>query len=458
MQREKYDVVVVGSGMGGMCSGALLVKEGYKTLVVESRQRLGGRFSTVEKDGFKMATGAIYVHMSGWVPKVMKELGIKNVELREVPELIYRRGGKDYSLTGKGRIRALLDILSETDVQRAKLVGALAKEVAGEKIMNAFRQAVSQPKKHKSALTVREWLLQYTDDQDVHDIFDLYSVGFGLAHNWELPATELFALMAGTGGVSDAWMLPQGNVVLMEEMAKIVKTNGDVWTECPAKRIVVNKGTATGVVVEKDGKEVEIACKVVVSNVGPKATVELAGSENFNEEYLKEMRMKLRPQPFVLIYVASDKPLCLEEGQHGAFMVTGTRRITGGQPMTNTCPELAPPGQHLLYTWGFPTSTLLPMDEEYEIQQCMRELKEVFPDFEKHGRILNIEARNIDHDLPGGRAWATPAYLMRRETPVQNLLNVGDAVCTPGLFGTSGCAEGATRIVKSIKQKIKPGK
>ena len=29
---EKYDLVVVGSGMGGMCSGALAVKNGYKTL------------------------------------------------------------------------------------------------------------------------------------------------------------------------------------------------------------------------------------------------------------------------------------------------------------------------------------------------------------------------------------------------------------------------------------------
>ena len=35
MQSEKYDVVVVGSGIGGLGAAALLSHWGYKTLVVE---------------------------------------------------------------------------------------------------------------------------------------------------------------------------------------------------------------------------------------------------------------------------------------------------------------------------------------------------------------------------------------------------------------------------------------
>ncbi|GAI07224.1 unnamed protein product [marine sediment metagenome] len=35
MQQQKYDVVVIGSGIGGLCAAALLSYRGYKTLVVE---------------------------------------------------------------------------------------------------------------------------------------------------------------------------------------------------------------------------------------------------------------------------------------------------------------------------------------------------------------------------------------------------------------------------------------
>ncbi len=58
MAEQKYDVVVIGGGMGGMCAGALAVKEGLRTLVLEKRPMIGGRFSTETIDGFKIMTGS----------------------------------------------------------------------------------------------------------------------------------------------------------------------------------------------------------------------------------------------------------------------------------------------------------------------------------------------------------------------------------------------------------------
>ncbi len=453
MLQQKYDAVIVGSGIGGMCAGALLVKEGYKTLIVESRERIGGRFSTEEIEGFKIVTGASLIHYSGWVPRVFKEVGAK-LELRDCFEMSYWVKGNEYHVPMKKRVTAFLEIASKIEVNRAKLVGGIAKEVATKKILGAFGREISQPG-NESALTLREWLLRYTDNEDAHAIFDAICVSLLLAHAYEIPARSFFHFMATEKGAGDGGLCPQGNLTVMEELASVVETNGDILTNCPAKRIVVTKGAATGVVVEKDGKEIEIPCKAVISNVGPKNTVTLAGKENYDEGYLTQMRVKLRPVPVVIIHVATDRPLCLEGGEHGAMLVAGARRITSAIPMTNTCPELAPPGQHLTHLVAEPTSTLTPMDAEEEIRLCNLDLEMIFPDYKKkEGRILKMEPRNIDHDLPLGRTWNGPPYRMPRETPVRNLWNVGDAAYS-AFGGTSGCAETAIGVVKEVKKKVK---
>jgi phytoene dehydrogenase-like protein len=436
-----------------MCAGALLVKEGYKTLLVDSRERIGGRFSTEEVEGFKLVTGASLIHYSGWVPRVFRAVGAK-LELRDCFEVSYWVKGNEYHIPMRNRMTALFDLVSKIEVGRAKLVGGIAKEVAAKKIQSALGRAISQPEK-ESAPTFREWLLRYTDNEDAHAIFDSICVSFLLAHAYEIPAFNFFHFMATEKGAGDGGLCPQGNLSAMEELARVVETNGDILTNCPAKRVVVTKGAASGVVIEKDGQEVEIPCKAVISNVGPQNTVELAGSENFDDGYLAQMRIKLRPAPVVIIHTASDKPLCLEGGEHGAMLVAGARRITAAIPLTNTCPELAPPGQHLTHLVATPTSTLAAMDVEEEIRQCTLDLEMILPDFrKKHGRILRMEPRNIDHDLPLGRTWNGPPYRMPRETSVRNLWNVGDAAYS-GFGGTSGCAETAMGVVEAVKKGVK---
>ena len=455
MQKQTYDVVVVGSGIGGLGTGALLARSGFKTLVVEKRDFVGGRFSSYEYEGFTLPTGAVTIHYKDTeTEQIFKESGAK-LELVDVPRLYYRIEGKDYEMPAKGALGMGLDIISKLEEDKAKLLGGFAKAMSKEKILGAFRLGTKEPEKERG-LTFKDWLLQYTDSELAHGIFDTIVGTLAAAHSYEISASAVFSFFVAMKGFREVAIPPRGNRVNMESLAEVVKANGDVWTNCPAKRIIVERGAAKGIVVEKNGEEIEVDAQVMISNIGPKATVALAGQDNFSEDYLRDVRMKLKPKSVTMVFAASDRPLWPESGEPAILMIVGARRITSTIPLSSVSPQLAPPGQHLLFAFGSPVSCEVHMDKEVEQAQILRDLKEQFPLFEKHGRVLKFDSRDIDDELPEMRARVGEG--MPVETPIKNLYNVGDACPAMGYTGSNAAAETAVRVSKIVKKQYKPGK
>ena len=339
----------------------------------------------------------------------------------------------------------LLDLIDKLEKEEGNKSGRKIKPVELKKIINGYLSGI-RGVKQKEIITVRDWLLQFTENEKVHEVFDNLCAALMMAHSWELPISKFFLFKE----MKKFFISINGNLSIAKELAKIVEKNGAIWTNCRAKKILINNGKVMGVVVEKNGAEIEIQCKVVISDIGPKGTVELAGQENFNDEYLKDMRVRLRPSPSLLVLVASDKPLCLERMQDGVEIVMGGRRIRTVVPISKICPEVAPPGQHLLYASVEPISRIRPVEVKCELYHIRRDLKELFPDFEKHGRILQIKLCGDKNEWPEGRTWL--GYGLPLETPISNLFNVGDGCIAPGLIGTTGSVESGYRVVNIIEK------
>ncbi|MDT7582612.1 MAG: phytoene desaturase, partial [Pseudonocardiales bacterium] len=73
---SSYDALVIGAGAGGMAAAARLNHYGYRTLLVESRDRVGGRASTVDIDGFVVNTGAVVTELGGENGRLFDEVGV----------------------------------------------------------------------------------------------------------------------------------------------------------------------------------------------------------------------------------------------------------------------------------------------------------------------------------------------------------------------------------------------
>jgi all-trans-retinol 13,14-reductase len=58
---EKFDIVIIGSGMGGLVSGDLLSREGYKVCIIEKNKQIGGSLQTFSRDKVIFDSGVHYL-------------------------------------------------------------------------------------------------------------------------------------------------------------------------------------------------------------------------------------------------------------------------------------------------------------------------------------------------------------------------------------------------------------
>ena len=94
----KYDIIIIGSGLGGLTAGAKLAKEGKKVLLVEQHDRPGGCATTFKRKDFTFEVG---LHeMDGLDRRDMKtrifnDLGVFDaVEFLKVPEFYHFINGR----------------------------------------------------------------------------------------------------------------------------------------------------------------------------------------------------------------------------------------------------------------------------------------------------------------------------------------------------------------------------
>lgn len=107
MEANRKSVVVIGGGLGGLVSGALLAKEGYKVTVLEKNAIIGGGLQTFKRKGVSFPTG---MHVfggfgeEGQLRKLFSYLGIMDrLSLRAMDEEGYDvvkvlKDGASYSL------------------------------------------------------------------------------------------------------------------------------------------------------------------------------------------------------------------------------------------------------------------------------------------------------------------------------------------------------------------------
>jgi len=429
---DTYDAIVIGSGVGGCCAAALLAREGLRVLLAEKRSRLGGRFSTSDHDGYLCADGGLAVQVGGPIEKVCADLGIES-GVRPASRSAYWIEGRCFEIgSGRGSLRRTLEQIAASEDEANRVLAALSDG------MNWLEPS--------NRISFKDWLSQFTDNPRIHGIFQSTIASLLTLNASELPAGEYFRLIKTVAPLRFGYV-EGGSTRLWGRMADYVKgRGGDVLTSCPAQDIVVEAGHVRGARFRHGQEDLVVRAPLVVSNLGPSETVALAGREQFERSYLAHLDASVQPTAILWMHFASDEGLF----EYSALSVCGTRRVNMLDFPSLDCPSLAPPGKHLYTVGAAPLDTTNPGDIDAEFARVLEDLREIIPGFDQRCRILTRTCYR--GKWPGFRT--RPGQALSIRTSVRGLLNVGDAVCSPGHAGSMGAAESAMRAREDVVRSL----
>jgi phytoene dehydrogenase-like protein len=419
------DVLVIGAGMGGVCAAARLAVAGQRALLVERADRVGGRASTYEVDGFKLNTGAVAIEFGGEMEQTFKDVGA-TLDLRfPEPANLFRIKGKNIN-PAKGGWAFLLDQITKTGAKMLTQLGSARKGDMPEE-----------------QVTLEEWISGATSNKTVHRLFRNLSAAIFAVNADEIPARAFLTYFMQKGAFKHFGFHPDGTIGVCQALADVVeRQGGEVWLESDVTELHTADGRVTGATIVRGGDTVEVSCGAVVSNVGPVATIGLCGEEALGAEYVDSIRGKARPTANIIIHVASREPLI---DAPGLVVFSTTERICNMGNLTATCPELAPEGWHLAVVYAVPRPAVGDFDSGRELELSLQELHDELPGM-ADARVL--DATVMRDEWPAQRALS--GYELPRDTPLDNLYNVGDAVREYGDGGTQACAVTAKLVVDEL--------
>lgn len=434
MDIEKFDVVVIGAGAGGLSTGAFLANAGYRVLVTEQLPFVGGRGSSMKYKGFDVSTGA-----GGWLlalkDNIFDPLGVP-FDVR-VPQMnsTYYIDGVCHEVPNTGKLRAALTIA--------------AGEKEADKIMKGLLKALSW-ELPSDKISLREWLLQYTSNEKALGIINA---------SWQLSET-------GAGGTlnliknmrsADYGYAINGNRSMWEAIADVIRSNGgEVWTRTRVEKILIEDETVHGVIatkniLKKSEAQIRIDASVVVCNAGPYTTLKLGGEENFCTSHIKDVKETIKTFPWLAFQVSSSAPILPSDG---IGFVSGSRIVNWVLSPTLLCPELAPKGKHITYVgaWIPPNP---PWNFNKYLEMAIQDVREFAPNYDKYIEEILHVAYFIRQDWPMYRSYDGHS-LRSSKTSVVNLYNVGDAVFPKGNAGQPGAAQSGKLVAEDIQTRVKP--
>jgi phytoene desaturase len=263
-------VIIVGAGPGGLTAGMLLASKGYSVDIYEKENKVGGRNAVFHMGEYVFDMGPTFFMMKNVLETVFQKSGKRLEDFVEIIRLdpMYRLQFADgralypspdkemmrQTMEGfsKGSFQGYLRYLEKEKKKYDKLIPCLS--IPYGKITDFFSGHLITALPYLDAHTSLYGVLsRYFDDPDTRIAFTFQAKYIGMSP-WTAPGTfSIISYIEHGGGI---YHITGGLNRLSRGMAEAFKQwGGRIHLSSPVKKIVVEQGTATGILLENGKQE-----------------------------------------------------------------------------------------------------------------------------------------------------------------------------------------------------------
>jgi all-trans-retinol 13,14-reductase len=272
--KDRYDLIVIGSGLAGLTVANRLGRDGHSVLLLEQHYNFGGMATW-----FKRQNGHIFdISLHGFpvgMIKTCRKYWTKEIADSIVPLKSIRFDNPQFSL--------------QTTFDREDFTRILTQkfEIPTENVAGFFDFARSMNFYDDQKLTTRELFQRFFPDRT--DVWRLLMEPIAYANGSTLDDPAItYGIVFSNFMSKGVYTFQGGTDLLIKSMkAELVKNRVDVRNYAQVEQILVEGGRAVGVVVNGQ----RISARAVLSNANVKNTIlDLVGEEHFAPEYVAEAK------------------------------------------------------------------------------------------------------------------------------------------------------------------------
>ena len=290
---SEYDVVVIGSGLGGLTAANLLARQGRSVLLLEQHYKLGGLATWFKRPGGHIFDISLHGFPYGMIKSCRRywtrEIADSIVQLEHV-----RFDNPMFSLT--------------TTYNRQDFTNLLTSDfgLAPERVKEFFDTARGMNFYDDQAVTTGELFDRFFPGRE--DVIRLLMepITYANGSTLEDPAIT-YGIVFSNFMSRGVFTFRGGTDHLVKSMqAEMVKNGVDVRIRCNAEKIIIENGAINGIRV--NGRE--IRTKAIVSNANLRATIfDLIGEEYLDRDFVEQAKEVRLNNSSTQVYMA------LKEGE-----------------------------------------------------------------------------------------------------------------------------------------------
>ncbi|MBK7864846.1 MAG: NAD(P)/FAD-dependent oxidoreductase [Archangiaceae bacterium] len=476
---DHFDVVIIGSGMGGLTAALLLLREGFKVCVLEQHYRPGGCLHRFFRKRIPFDTGFHYLgglDDGGTLNQYLKFLGVRDrISIHHLdPDGFDVLRFPGYEFKVPAGWPAFVRRLNEEFPNEKHAISRFA-EACQEICRESFAYSFTKPKEDEvgryAAVTLGGFLRSLEASERLRAVLCGQSFLYGVAPEatpLELHAHVVDSMLQGPAGVDG------GGEALAQVMVKAIREHGGVVrTRTPVTALEMKDGKISAAHVAKGDP---VQAHMFISNAHPHHTLDLLPPGAFKPAYVNRVRDMKNGIACIAGYFLSDAVEAPKRNCNiyinPSFDIDHTYRANAfGAGHTDEKAVFVTFPSDREKVWPFPRMVLslgiMPWDEvsrfsasktkergeEYEAVKrrhgadLQRAIEAYLPDHAGHLKIADLSTPLTNRDYTRTAQGAMYGlehsvdrwgkYALGTRTKIPNLLLTGHSVLMPGVVGVT---------------------